>query len=581
MSSRQWLQLGLLAAVVVAVWAGALLVVAMRGGREIAAPPLASAQSTLPTTTASPAPLGPTATLPPLPATMSPTAAAATPSALPTLDPAPSAIPTTGPTFHVVARGETLYAIGRHYAVDVETILRGNNLANPNLIFVGQSLLIPDYAPPTATPLPSMTPTPGPSATPTATATPLPPGALPPLATPTALAGTESLPLVWPFGPYREQSPLPIPPNLVAVALLGAEGGTSGWRTDSIQLVLLNPDTQRIGIIGLPRDAWVAIPGYGYNRINTVDFLGERTRYPGGGPALLKRTLWENFGLPMHYFARVRFGGFIEIIDTLGGVEVTVDCEIADIFPHPTNPGALVHMDLYPGVNHLDGTMALLYSRSRLSTSDFDRARRQQSVMKGLFKQFRSTETIGRIPQLYEQFNETVQTDMGLPTIVALARHAVAVEPENVTAMVVDHRLMRDWLTPEGAMVLLPNEELLQARLRDFFETLNAPPAAALAEAARVVVVNQTAYPTWGEVAVSRVEWSGGTVTAVEAVNTVGSQTRIISYGPGTEDTLAALAATLGIDTATIVAGDPNSPERTHGEDIALFVGYDFQLCRR
>lgn len=509
---------------------------------------------------------------------------ASSPTSLPaaTAPPDPSATaapePTAGPVVYTVQHGDTLYAIARRFNVPVDALLRANTIYNPNLLYSGQQLTIPGYAPPTPTPPPTETPTPGPTPTPEPTATPLPPDFLPPLATPTPPA--EAPRAAWPFGPHREGTALPIPPNLVSVAFLGAEG-QSHWRTDSIMLVMLNPDTQRVGIISLPRDSWVTIPGYGHNRINTVDYLGESTKYPGGGPALLKRTLWENFGLPMHYFARVRFGGFIQIIDTLGGVDVTVDCEIADIFPHPTKPGQLVHMDLYPGVNHLDGTMALLYSRSRLSTNDFDRARRQQSVIKGLFQQARRTDTITRIPQLYQDLQQTVQTDLSLTDIVALARHGLAVEPENVQALVVNHTLMRNWTTPQGAMVLLPNEQLLQQTLTDFFNKLNQPPARALAEAAQVVIENQTPYPNWAEVASSRVDWAGGIVKAVETKPTPGSRTQIIVYTAGKTDTLTALAEAFGIDTAYIVAGDPNGPERTRGEDIRIVLGYDFQVCRR
>lgn len=558
-------------------------------GADAAAPPSIAAVQSTPTVVEP--------TLGPEPASNTPTAADPvqpaidiTPTAPPvaTNPPEPTATaepaPTAGPVVYTVQRGDTLYGIARRFHVTVYSLLQANTLYNPNLLYTGQQLVIPSYAPPTPTlpptetPTPGPTPTPEPTSTPEPTPTPVPPGFLPPLATPTAIA--EAPQAAWPFGPHREGTSLPLPPNLISVALLGAEG-QSHWRTDSIMLVMLNPDTQRIGIVSLPRDSWVTIPGYGHNRINTVDYLGESTKYPGGGPALLKRTLWENFGLPMHYYARVRFGGFIQIIDTLGGVDVTVDCEIADIFPHPTKPGQLIHMDLYPGVNHLDGTMALLYSRSRLSTSDFDRARRQQSVMKGLYAQARRTDTIGRIPQLYQDLRETVQTDLSLTDIIALARHGLAVEPENVQAIVINHKLMRDWITPQGAMVLLPNETLLRQTLTDFFNKLNQPPAKSLAEAALVVVENQTAYPNWAEVGASRVAWAGGTVKAVETNVKAGSKTQIIAYAANKTDTLTSLAEAFGIDTATIVAGDPNGPERTQGEDIRVILGYDFQVCRR
>jgi len=201
--------------------------------------------------------------------------------------------------------------------------------------------------------------------------------------------------------------------------------------------------------------------------------------------------------------------------------------------------------------------------------------------LKGLFQKARSTDTIARIPQLYQDLREAVQTDLGLTEILALAQHGLAVEPENIQTLVINNRLMQDWVTPDGAMVLIPNEQLLQQALTEFFNQLNQPPARAVAEAAQVVVENQTAYPNWAEVAGSRVAWAGGNLAAVETRPMSGSTTQIIAYTPGKSDTLTALAEAIGIDTAAVIAGDPNDPARTHGEDIRVIIGYDFQVCRR
>jgi LCP family protein required for cell wall assembly len=392
-------------------------------------------------------------------------------------------------------------------------------------------------------------------------------------------AARPSLRPVWPFGARREGSDLPIPPRLVSVVVLGVEGDSLHWHSDSIQVLMLNPDTQRIGIVGLPRDAWVAIPGYGHNRINVVDLLGERDKYPGGGPALLQRTLWENFALPMDFYARVRFDGFIEIIDTLGGAEVMVECPIDDLFPHPSNPDEVVSLDLSPGPHHLDGVMTLLYARSRWSTNDYDRSRRQQTVLKGLFRQAQDSDILTRLPQLYEQLAATVQTDLQLTDVLALARHALLVEPENVDTLVIDRRLLEDYITPEGAAVLLLDEAKIQARLHEFFTRLNQPASQPSARP-RVVIENQTASPTWGEVAASRVAWAGGEVVASEGLRHSQSRTSIISYTSSPSATLTALTAIFGVDPSAIVDSSQAAPDRRHAEDIRVIVGNDFQPCR-
>lgn len=474
--------------------------------------------------------------------------------------------PTPGVATHLIRPGDTLYSIARTYQIDVYELIQINDIQNPNYINSGQTLILP----PTATPPATLTP----SATPEPTAT-LPPGVTPspqPTATPEP---TATLQPVWPFGPYTEQNPLPIPENLVSVLLLGAEG-TTHWRTDSIMLVLYNPATNRAGILSLPRDLWVAIPGYGYNRINTVDYLAEYTDYPGGGPALLRRVLRENLGLSFDHYVRVHFDGFIQIVDTLGGVDVAVDCAIEDIFPHPTKPGQTLHMDLQPGMAHMDGAMALSYSRSRLSTSDFDRAHRQQSVIEGLWRKGRRLDNIiPRIPQLYSDLNDAFITDLEPTKVVQLARAGLNVQPQNVQTMVVDWRLTKSWRTPEGAAVLLPDQQKIESSLIDFFNELNSPPSQATSEGTSVRIENRSGYDNWSEVAATRVEWAGAGVSEIVANPQPGSQTRIIVHREKPETLRSLLDATY-LDTSRVeripVEGGP---------DMTLIVGQDFEVCVR
>lgn len=476
-----------------------------------------------------------------------------TPTAIPTL---PPPTPTPPPSIaYVVRPGEWLYSIARQFDVDPNRLAAFNGLTDSNRLEAGQTLYI----------LVSPTPSPMPSPTPTLPPTPI-------VATPEPMP---TLPPVWPFAPPRQLPSLPIPPNLITVLLLGAEG-TTNWRTDSIMLVMYNPDTMRAGLLSIPRDLWIAVPGYGYHRINEVDYLAERTKYPGGGPALLQRVFKENLGLSFDHYVRVHFDGFIRIVDALGGVEVVVDCPIEDIFPDPRNPDETIHMKLEPGKVHLDGTLALLYSRSRLSTSDFDRTRRQQQVIKGLWQQVRRVEILPRIPRLYRELNDAFVTDLEVDDVVRLAEAALRVEPQNVQSFVIQYPLVEGWHTPEGAAVLLLKDENLFPALADFFEQLAQPPSPAYAEHATVVVENQTPYPNWAEVAVSRVEWAGASVVNVVNAPSEGAQTRLIVYRERPA-TLAALLKSLGLREEQV----ERRPPQADSPDMVLIVGHDFAVCRR
>ncbi len=489
-------------------------------------------------------------------------------TAMPDTSSVPLPSPTPTALVHVVQAGEWLYSIARQYNVDPNRIAEVNGLSDVNRLEVGQVLYIPHTSGPQAEEASTPAP-PTPVTSPSGAELPPTPVVVAPEPKPTPRP-------VWPFAPAPERPSLPVPPNLITVLLLGAEGTTASWRTDSIMLVMYNPDTQRAGLLSIPRDLWVAVPGYGYRRINEVDFLAERTDYPGGGPALLQRVLKENLGLSFDHYVRVHFDGFIRIVDALGGVEVVVDCPIEDIFPDPRNPEQTVHMKLEPGKVRLDGTMALLYSRSRLSTSDFDRARRQQQVMTGLWQQARRLEILPRIPQLYRELNDAFVTDMGVEDVVRLARIAFSVEPQNVQAMVIKYPLVENWRTPEGAAVLLPAEEKLFPALVNFFEQLAQPPSPARVEHASVVVENHTPYSNWAEVAASRVEWAGGSVTAVVEVPTADAQTRLLVYRERPA-TLRELVKVLGLNEQQIErrTPQPDSP------DMVLVVGPDFAVCRR
>ena len=171
--------------------------------------------------------------------------------------------------------------------------------------------------------------------------------------------------------------------NILLIGV-GGQDHTAGDLSDSIMIASLDPLSKELALVSVPRDLYGPILGFGSAKINAAHAYGEQYGYPGGGGKLLSDSLTEMFDIPIHYFIRVDFEGFRKAIDAVGGIEVNIEQAIAD----PAFPGEhLVGYEpfyLNAGVQQLDGETALKYVRSRSTTSDFDRARRQQQLLLSL-----------------------------------------------------------------------------------------------------------------------------------------------------------------------------------------------------
>jgi len=298
---------------------------------------------------------------------------------------------------------------------------------------------------PTAEPAVTPEPEGSPAPSPAGAATALPPAKT---ATPRPLPTLQPTP-----------SPLPLAPGDMNLLLLGTDqrhGADRSWRTDTIIVVAIRPTLGLVAMFSIPRDLWVTIPGYGQDRINVADFWGERTRGPGGGPILLGATLQQNLGIPIHAYARVNFDGLVKIIDALGGVTVTVERPFNEIIDD-ADGSAPIPLRLQPGQQHLDGLTALAYCRSRHGSSDMDRSRRQQQVLLAMRNAAMRPEMLPRLPGLISALSGTVTTDLQPSQVLSLLKMALQFKPEAFRRQVFDYTMARDWTTPAGAQVLLPN----------------------------------------------------------------------------------------------------------------------------
>ena len=166
-----------------------------------------------------------------------------------------------------------------------------------------------------------------------------------------------------------------------------------------MMLISIDPASQSIGILSIPRDLYVEVPGYSQlQRVNTPMVLGE-LRQPNFGPQLTMQTVQYNLGIRVHEYVAVDFNSFVKLIDTIGGLEIDIPYNISD----PLYPDMNYGYDPFyirAGLQTLDGRTALKYARTRHGDNDFQRAQRQQLVMYAMRDQLLDAD---RLPQLIVQ----------------------------------------------------------------------------------------------------------------------------------------------------------------------------------
>lgn len=216
------------------------------------------------------------------------------------------------------------------------------------------------------------------------------------------------------------------PEDPLALLLLGVGGDNhdGGTLTDTIMIVEISPDEQAIKLVSLPRDFLVFDEEGFYYKINA--FYPNRVQEVGEEQAMeeLQAKIAEITGIETDHYAQIDFGGFVELIDTLGGVEV----EVTETIDDPLYPGPNFSYDpffLEVGTQTLDGETALKYARSRYSSEggDLDRARRQQQIIAEVrTKAFELNPVwdIGKITSLISLANQNLETDLSLAAMKKL-----------------------------------------------------------------------------------------------------------------------------------------------------------------
>lgn len=200
----------------------------------------------------------------------------------------------------------------------------------------------------------------------------------------------------------------------LTILLVGVDrrpGEDSMSNTDTMLIAQVDPQVGQIRLLSVPRDTQVDIPGYGKGKISAVARLGK-------GLKTTETLLEKVCGQPIDGYVLTNFAGFKDIIDTLGGINLTVEKDMYYV----TGDSQDGIIDLKKGAQRLNGTQALQYARFRQDAlADISRTTRQQAVLKAMAKEFGQVKTLSKLPWLISQVYRNVQTDLSISQIWSMA----------------------------------------------------------------------------------------------------------------------------------------------------------------
>jgi len=292
----------------------------------------------------------------------------------------------------------------------------------------------------------------------------------------------------------------------VNMLIVGLRGGDSNENcplcTDTMIILTIDPVSKTAGMLSIPRDMWVNIPGFNYGKINSAYTLGDEYKLPGGGPGLTIQTV-ENFvGIPIQYYAQIDFDAFANMIDDIGGIclnnPVQVDAGV--MYEHGTTI-------IKPGYQCLSGKVALGYARTRdiaqgVKGGDVERSQNQQRVILAIRDKVLSNlpALVTKAVPLYNQISSGVHTNLSLNDILRLAMLAKDIPPASIQQGVIDYTMMQDGQTKVNGLtvdILRPYPDKIRELVEKIFGGGSLAPAASgdatqlmQQEAASVLVIN-------------------------------------------------------------------------------------------
>ncbi len=246
--------------------------------------------------------------------------------------------------------------------------------------------------------------------------------------------------------------------NRINILIVGCDEIENNGRADTIVFLSISPKTKDVLILSIPRDTRVEIPERGMDKINHA--------YAFGGEKLISSTVSLFLDVPIHFYAIADFNGFVNIIDELGGVEIDVEKEM-----HYVDKAGGLDINLYPGKQILNGEKSLEYIRFRQDKlGDLGRIKRQQKLALAVIEKMMNFNSITRIPQISEEMEGYIETDIKVQDAVALANLFKGINQEEFKIETIQAKPVYI----EGISYLEPDIEEVRQRVKSLIYSKNS-----------------------------------------------------------------------------------------------------------
>jgi polyisoprenyl-teichoic acid--peptidoglycan teichoic acid transferase len=419
------------------------------------------------------------------------------------------------------------------------------------------------------------------TAAPRPTNTPNPLGTIEPVSTDSPAATIDPIAAVH----FDRKDPF----TMMLIGVDAREGDTTP-QSDTIILVYIDPSNpdDTAHMMSIPRDLRVTIAGgFGVGKMADVYATGASNHYmesaanPGqGGPTLVRDTIEQNFRIQVDYYAQVDFGGFMKIVDAVGGVTVDNPYPFKDD-EYPTPDYQYTRVFFPAGTMHLNGAEALQFARSRHGDDDYGRNARQQQVLLGIRQQALQLNLLSKATDLIDALGSTVKTDFPPGQWLPFAKFGVGVQGGAIRQIGLND--LYGSTSINGIFYTTVDWTQARQRAKEFSPKENKDYIAAQANGglnkdAAIVVENgtnrvgiaskmSTALRQQGYANASFIDAPVGTKGAVP-------KTQILFFAASDEKTAQALAVTLGLPAGSI-NGKGQRPSGAANADIVVLLGDD------
>lgn len=362
--------------------------------------------------------------------------------------------------------------------------------------------------------------------------------------------------------------------NILLIGV-GGKNHPGGTLADTIMVASIDPQNKKVAFLSIPRDLYVPISGDGSGKINSAHSYGEsNVQKTGGGPTVLKKTVSTLLDLPIHYYIRADFDALTKLVDTLGGVTVDVEKAISDPFYPAANMVDYAPFYLKAGIQTLDGKTALKFARSRETTTDFDRAGRQQQLIEAIKNKSLSAGVLAnpkKITDILNIIGDHVSTDLQMWEMEKMVAIIKDIDTSNIVSKVLDNSAdgpLVSSTSSEGAYILLPKTGNFKQIQNIAHEIFTDPYLSK--ENARLEVINSTGSTGAAKEVQDMLKSYGYNVTQISKSTDAVATSTIIDYSSGKNP------FTVEFLKKRFNATVKNQPKKSDSIDLTLILGKDY-----